>query len=60
MDTRNTSNSKFIDNITAVYSDLFLKARNSQRCFRDFILIVEDMCQINAMETQNEVSILLN
>lgn len=57
MDTRYTTEPKFIENVTAVYSDLYMKVRNSQPCFREFGLVVEDMCRFKALETQNLVSI---
>uniref|UniRef100_A0A914YCD8 Uncharacterized protein n=1 Tax=Panagrolaimus superbus TaxID=310955 RepID=A0A914YCD8_9BILA len=53
-DSRYTSNSSFIENVMALYGDLFMRKRNHRPCFEKLLLVVTDFCQRKAFATQVE------
>uniref|UniRef100_A0AC34FQX4 Uncharacterized protein n=1 Tax=Panagrolaimus sp. ES5 TaxID=591445 RepID=A0AC34FQX4_9BILA len=51
-DTRLTSNVTFIDNVMALYGDLYMRKRNCTPCFEKLFLIVSDFCLPKAFDVQ--------
>uniref|UniRef100_A0A914ZCX7 Uncharacterized protein n=1 Tax=Panagrolaimus superbus TaxID=310955 RepID=A0A914ZCX7_9BILA len=51
-DSRCTGNSTLIENVMALYGDLYMRRRQCQPCFEKILLIVTDFCQPKALEVQ--------
>uniref|UniRef100_A0A914Z324 Uncharacterized protein n=1 Tax=Panagrolaimus superbus TaxID=310955 RepID=A0A914Z324_9BILA len=51
-DTRYTCNSSLIENVMALYGDLFMRQRGNRPCFKKLLLIVTDFCNRRALQTQ--------